>query len=199
MEKSTGYKGMLRDRMPLNLDFALRWCKAKDKWINLVYEEYIKPLEREKRSVAVKRALRLRPAYSNGYIFAQLWRTGMKYNKINKIIDDKKVLNELRMLDFRETIPWSKLDEEETNKWNAVATWVSWFRNNGANICNTYEVYNSLGESRFDIQIRIIKQFLSSILPEASDSDEVKERKNNYVDKLSDYLIVYAEKCSKKL
>lgn len=37
----TGYKEMLRDRCPSTVDLALKWCKAKTAWVNLVYEQSI--------------------------------------------------------------------------------------------------------------------------------------------------------------
>lgn len=32
---------MLRDRVPVVIDLALRWCKAKTKWIDHVYSRFI--------------------------------------------------------------------------------------------------------------------------------------------------------------
>lgn len=36
-----GYKAMLRDRVPRTTDLALKWCKAKTKWVDYVYKNYI--------------------------------------------------------------------------------------------------------------------------------------------------------------
>lgn len=36
-----GYKAMLRDRVPRTVDLALKWCKAKERWIEYVYYTYI--------------------------------------------------------------------------------------------------------------------------------------------------------------
>lgn len=41
MKKPNGYKGMIRDRCPLLVNFALKWCKAKDLWINHVYKSFV--------------------------------------------------------------------------------------------------------------------------------------------------------------
>lgn len=38
----TGYKEMLRDRCPIVVDWALKWCKAKTRWIDHCYEKFIK-------------------------------------------------------------------------------------------------------------------------------------------------------------
>lgn len=37
----TGYKEMLRDRCPIVVDWALKWCKAKTRWIDHCYEKFI--------------------------------------------------------------------------------------------------------------------------------------------------------------
>ena len=42
MKKSTGYKEMLRDRCPKVVDFALKWCQAKERWIDHAYANFIK-------------------------------------------------------------------------------------------------------------------------------------------------------------
>lgn len=40
--KSTGYKEMLRDRCPQVVNYALKWQKAKERWINHAYNQFIK-------------------------------------------------------------------------------------------------------------------------------------------------------------
>jgi hypothetical protein len=37
----TGYKEMLRDRLPDYVDLALKWCRVKELWINHVYNSQI--------------------------------------------------------------------------------------------------------------------------------------------------------------
>lgn len=39
--KRTSYREMLRDRLPIVVSFALKWCKAKNAWIEHVYENSI--------------------------------------------------------------------------------------------------------------------------------------------------------------
>lgn len=34
---TNGYKGMIRDRVPQVINIALKWCQAKEKWVNRVY------------------------------------------------------------------------------------------------------------------------------------------------------------------
>lgn len=39
--KRTGYREMLRDRCPMVVSHALKWCKAKESWLNHVYKNWI--------------------------------------------------------------------------------------------------------------------------------------------------------------
>lgn len=38
----TGYKAMLRDRVPYVVNLALKWCNSKEKWVQHVYDSQIK-------------------------------------------------------------------------------------------------------------------------------------------------------------
>ena len=40
--RNSGYKGMLRDRCPEVVNYALKWQKAKERWINHSYVNFIK-------------------------------------------------------------------------------------------------------------------------------------------------------------
>ena len=42
MQKTGGYKGMLRDRCPEVVNYALKWQKAKERWIDHTYANFIK-------------------------------------------------------------------------------------------------------------------------------------------------------------
>lgn len=41
MNKSTGYREMLRDRLPKLVNYALKWCKAKERWLDHTYKSWI--------------------------------------------------------------------------------------------------------------------------------------------------------------
>lgn len=41
MTTKTGYKEMLRDRVPFVVDLALKWCKSKTKWVDHVYLHFV--------------------------------------------------------------------------------------------------------------------------------------------------------------
>lgn len=41
MKNQTGYKQMLRDRCPKVVNYALKWCKVKEAWLDHVYKNFI--------------------------------------------------------------------------------------------------------------------------------------------------------------
>ena len=38
---NTSYREMLRDRVPRTVDLALKWCKAKERWLDHAYYAFI--------------------------------------------------------------------------------------------------------------------------------------------------------------
>lgn len=66
MKKNTGYREMLRDRCPKVVSFALKWCKAKEKWLDYVYKEQVWPLKsKEKRLEQTKAILGIKNGKQN--------------------------------------------------------------------------------------------------------------------------------------
>lgn len=61
-----GYKGMLRDRIPLMPNLALKWCKAKDKWINHTYDNFVNIF---KDKILRKEATQMILGVKKGYYF----------------------------------------------------------------------------------------------------------------------------------
>lgn len=65
-KQSTGYKAMLRDRVPLLVNLALKWCKAKECWINHVYDNFVNIyVDKEQRYEATRIVLGLSGKYRN--------------------------------------------------------------------------------------------------------------------------------------
>lgn len=59
-KKNTGYKAMLTDRCPKLVSIALKWCKAKSKWVDYVYKTYVNIYtEKQLRHEAVRIVLGL--------------------------------------------------------------------------------------------------------------------------------------------
>ena len=57
MKKNTGYREMLRDRCPKVVSYALKWCKAKEKWLDYVYKEQIWILGSKKERLVQTKAI----------------------------------------------------------------------------------------------------------------------------------------------
>ena len=61
-----GYKGMLRDRCPLVVDYALKWQKAKERWIDHAYVGFIKfYVDNKERNHATRVVLGIAKYYRN--------------------------------------------------------------------------------------------------------------------------------------
>ncbi len=66
MGKTTGYKGMLRDRCPTVVNYALKWQKAKERWIDHAYANFIKIYcDKEERKNATRIILGIAKFYRN--------------------------------------------------------------------------------------------------------------------------------------
>lgn len=134
-----GYKQMLRDRMPKMLDLALRWTKAKQRWIDYVYDNMIKKYSPEQRSTIVKVILGIKQKYKRQQIYDQVKYSELKPVTLEQVNSIPK--SELYMK-FTETIDWSKLLYEDADMytyWKVVASWVNWFSVMHASIKDTYD------------------------------------------------------------
>ena len=64
--KTSGYKGMLRDRCPKVVDYALKWQKAKERWIDHAYDKFIRIYcDNEERKHTAKIILGISKFYRN--------------------------------------------------------------------------------------------------------------------------------------
>jgi len=57
MKNGTGFKQMLRDRLPKVVNFALKWCKVKETWLDHVYKNFIWVFSDKKLRLAMTRDL----------------------------------------------------------------------------------------------------------------------------------------------
>ena len=63
---NTGYKAMLRDRIPLVANLALLWTNSKTAWVNHVYKHFISIYaDNEERKNATRILLGLKKNFSN--------------------------------------------------------------------------------------------------------------------------------------
>lgn len=64
--KKTGYKEMLRDRCPATVNFALKYCNAKERWIDHAYSQFIKIyVDNEERKHTTRIILGIAKYYRN--------------------------------------------------------------------------------------------------------------------------------------
>lgn len=65
-KKSTSYREMLRDRCPKVVSYALKWQKAKEKWIDHAYKNFINIyVEKDERKHATRIILGIAKFYRN--------------------------------------------------------------------------------------------------------------------------------------
>lgn len=142
---------MLRDRMPKILDLALRYCKAKERWIDYVYNNMVKKMSKEKRSTVVKKILGIKQQYKRQEIYDAVKYGELKpitMEQVNSIPKSKLYMN------FSETIDWQKLYVEDPDMyeyWKIVASWVDWFSTSHISIQDTYDHCRSWSMSHSEI------------------------------------------------
>jgi len=129
----TGYREMLRDRCPSTVDLALKWCKAKTSWVNLVYKHFIKHYtDKQNRYEATRIVLGLNKSVHGGF-------------------------------DFHYTIDWDDLTAEEKDVWQGIESWVNWFTENYLYIENGYIVYRNNGKTKEEIENLLIQTHLKGM------------------------------------
>ena len=146
-----GYKQMIRDRMPLMLDLALKWCKAKERWINYVYDNVVKRYPKDKRSIVVKQILGIKQRWKRQEIYDQLRYVEFKSVTKEQIENIPKA--ELYMK-FADTIDWAKLSKEDPDMytyWQIIAGWVNWFSTTHSVAKDTYDYSKKWGMTDEDI------------------------------------------------
>ena len=135
-----GYKQMLRDKMPEMLDFALRYCNAKSRWIDYVYDNSIKKYSKKDRSVAVKVILGIKQKYKRKELYDKIRYDMFKPMKITKEQVDAIPKSEL-YVSFKQTIDFDKLSRDDPDMyqyWKDVASWVDWFSTTYISVKDTY-------------------------------------------------------------
>lgn len=156
----SGYKQMIRDRMPQILNVALTYCKAKNRWIDYVYENNIKKYPKEKRSDAVKIALGIKQRWKRQEIYDH-----MRYVHLDKSITRKQVdkipKSELFM-SFNDTIDFGDLyrnDIEMYAYWKTISAWVDWFSKSYFSIRDTYQHMTSWKMSEQEKKVILMDKY----------------------------------------
>lgn len=106
----TGYREMIRDRIPIVINFALKWCKAKERWIDHVYTHFVNIyVDKEERKRAVHSVLQI--------------------HKGKSMLDFHKSI----FWDHFE------VTDDEISYWEWVEDWVKWFKKYFVYMYNVYE------------------------------------------------------------
>ena len=169
--KKLGYREMLRDRCPKVIDYALKWQKAKEKWIDHAYTYFVRlygdELNKDDKIVRTK--------------------SQNKRHCINILLGIKK--GKVKEFDFKKSIDWDNLSDEDTTYWKRVTSWVNWFSTTYAYIENAYKISKQIGKDDDDIKIEIINSYLSALMPSDKCSEEERQAKYQYVDNFVNFLM----------
>lgn len=118
---TNGYKSMIRDRVPRTVNIALKWCKAKEKWINRVFSlSAALYTTKDEKNSAVRKQLGIHEGKQNFNFAESIDLELTKRDRFNRITGEDKY-------------------------WIWVNGWVNWFCENYAYLENAYNI-----GSRFD-------------------------------------------------
>ena len=152
---------MLRDRLPRYVSDALKWCKAKEAWLDHVYVNFI-----------------------------WLFRDKEGRRNCTRIIlgykDDPKLPREFK---FEDTIDWDNLDNDETKRWKEVQQWVSWFTTTVPCIEDDYNSLKNKGKTTLEIKQTLMTKWFSWLFPTKEDDAKTVKKKNKDINSILDYLI----------
>lgn len=158
MKRTTGYKDMLRNRCPKVVNYALKWQKAKERWIDHAYANFIKfYIDSNERKHATRIILGIAKFYRNF--------------DFDKSIDWDNLTPE-------ETEYWTRVSSWV--KW--FTTKYAYMEN------NVYKLSRQAGKSEFEIKVELINSYLSALLPDENADEEEKQAKYKYVDDLANFL-----------
>jgi coenzyme F420-reducing hydrogenase alpha subunit len=151
---------MLRDRVPKLVNYALKWCKCKEKWLDHVYSNWI-------------------------WIYS---KKDMRDNATRDILglDAKGKPTKFK---FEDTILWDDLTKKEKSYWESVSKWVSWFQKEYQYVKNSYDISKACGKDIREIKYDIMIIYLYNMCPTEEDTPEERQEKNEYINNFVDYLI----------
>ena len=150
---------MLRDRLPRYVSDALKWCRAKETWLDHVYKNFIWLYKDNKERLAQTRLV-----------------LGYKENLP-------------REFKFEDTIDWQNLDNAETKRWTEVQQWVSWFTTTVPCIEEDYDSLKNKGKTMLEIKQTLMTKWFSWLFPTKEDTAKIIEKKNRDINAILDYLI----------
>ena len=131
--------------MPEIINLALKWCNAKERWINHVYDNFVKKYPMEKRGIMVKIALGIKQQFKRQEIYDYFrYVEGIDVPRERMYSIPKDDL----FMPFRSTINWRSLDKDMYNYWKIVVEWVEWFKKTHISIEDTYRHSLNFGNDK---------------------------------------------------
>lgn len=153
-KKLKGYHGMIRDRMKPSTKLALKRCYCLGKYIDYVYDRFVRNKSVEQRSLAVKQILGLKAAVTFDEI--QLW--GWRHGKTITRKQIQQAPNEMRFFSFYDTIDWK--DPKAKALFEKANGWELWFRTVLPYLENLWDVSkNILHESDAQVSAELKKRY----------------------------------------
>lgn len=156
----SGYKQVIRDKMPQMLDLALTYCKAKSRWIDYVYEHVVKKYPKEKRTNAVKIALGIKQKWKRQEIYDH-----MRYVQFNTNITREqvnKIPKSLLFMSFEDTIDFDSLRKNDVNMylyWKTIAEWVDWFSKSYNSVKDTWQHMTSWNMTEHEKRVILMDKY----------------------------------------
>lgn len=151
---SKGFRGMIRDRLPIHVDIALQICKCKNKYVEHIYDRFVKCVPVNQRSLAVKQALGLKQAVTTEDIRVWSWSHGNFFKQKN--YDIHNIPREMLFHTFWTSIDWDSLDKETFIRFSATEQWVRYLK-------QMYPVFENIYKINFGVLYRTCAQTIAEI------------------------------------
>ena len=132
-----GYRKMISDRIPLVWDMTIRWCKCRNRFIEYVYDNVVRP-----------------------------YKTDVMHSRKEKAkLISKQLKDELNPMStsFRETVRLTKLltynKTEDFNYWKVVADWNDFFATRALYIKSSCIHSRSRGATTKELIVEISERY----------------------------------------
>lgn len=133
---------MIRDRVPRTVNIALKWCQAKEKWINRVFSlSAALYTTKDEKNSAVRKQLGIHEGKQNFNFAESIDLELTKRDRFNRITG-------------------------EDQYWIWVNDWVNWFCENYAYLENSYNITSKFNEKEA-WRIKFVSKYTESLGEEA--------------------------------
>lgn len=146
---SKGFRGMIRDRLPVHVDIALQICKCKNNYIEHIYNKFVKHVPVGQRSLAVKQALGLKQAVTAEDVRVWSWKHANILKQHGYSIHNMP--KRMFFHTFWTSINFSDLDKDVFERFKIADKWVQYLQRMYPVFQNIYDInHNVLYKSEKD-------------------------------------------------